>query len=98
MPVPVDTFIPNKHTKNIILKTEPIIDPSLWKLVPNGIAVSATSSGTPIFLIHYIFTGIVGALEQVPSAVAVAGNTFFQYNLIPFLPPATNAYIEYIIK
>ena len=33
-----------------------------------------------------------------PSAVAVAGNTFFQYNLIPFLPPATNAYIEYIIK
>ena len=29
MPVPVDTFIPNKHTKNIILKTEPIIDPSL---------------------------------------------------------------------
>ena len=32
---------PNKYTKNIILNTDPITEPSLWKLVPRGIVVSA---------------------------------------------------------
>ena len=69
--------VPNKHTKNIILNIDPIIEPSLWKLVPSGIVVSAISSETPIFLAHSIFTGIDAALEQVASDVNVAGNTFF---------------------
>ncbi len=92
----VAKLVPNKHTKNIILNTEPIIDPSLWKLVPNGIVVSAMSSGTPIFLAPSIFTGIHAALEHVANDVSVAGIIFLQYAFTPFFPPATKAYIVYI--
>ena len=94
----VAKLVPNRHTKNIILKTEPIIEPSLWKLVPNGIVVSAISSGTPIFLLHSIFTGIDAALEHVANAVKVDGNAFFQNTFIPVFSPAIHAYIVYIIK
>ena len=94
----VARLVPNRHTRNIILNTDPIIDPSLWKLVPSGIVVSAMSSGTPIFLAHSIFTGIEAALEHVANAVSVDGNTFFQNLFIPFVPPAIHAYIVYIIK
>ena len=65
----VPTSVPNKHTKNIILNTDPMIEPSLWKLVPSGIVVSAISSGTPIFLADLTFTGIDAALEHVAKAV-----------------------------
>ena len=68
----------NKLTKNIILNTLPIIEPSLWKLVPSGIVVSAISFGTPMFLAQAVFTGIEAADEQVARAVSVAGNIFFQ--------------------
>ena len=85
-------------TKNIILNTEPIIDPSLWKLVPKGMVVSAISSETPIFFVDSIFIGIHAALEHVPIAVTVAGITCFQNALNPFFPPAIKAYIVYIIK
>ena len=57
----------------------------MWKLVPNGIVVSAISSGTPIFLAQSTFTGIEAALEHVAIDVNVAGHIFFQYNFIPFL-------------
>ena len=73
-----ETSLLNKQTKNIILNTLPIIDPSLWKLVPSGIVVSAMSSWTPIFLAHIVLTGIDAADEQVPNDVNVAGNIFFQ--------------------
>ena len=69
-------LVPNKYARNIILNTLPIIDPSLWKLVPKGIIVSAISSDTPIFLAQLIFTGIDAAEEHVEIDVAVAGNTF----------------------
>lgn len=68
----------NKYTKNIILNTLPIIEPSLWKLVPSGIVVSATSSGTPMFLAQAVFTGIDAALLQVARLVNVTGRTFLQ--------------------
>ena len=97
-PPAVYTFVPNKHTKNIALNTEPIIEPSLWKLVPRGIKVSAISSETPIFLEVCRFTGIDAALEHVASAVNVAGKTNFQNLLTPSLPPAMNAYSVYIPK
>ena len=74
----VDTLLPNKYTKNIILNTLPIIEPSLWKLVPRGIVVSAISSGTPIFLAQLVFTGIEAADEHVAKAVSVAGKIFLQ--------------------
>ena len=95
---PVASDVPNKHTKNIIFNTEPIIEPSLWKLVPNGIVVSAISAGTPIFLLHCIFIGIDAALEHVASDVYVDGSTFFQNTVTPFIPPAIKAYREYIMK
>ena len=68
----------NKYTKNIILNTLPITEPSLWKLVPKDTVVSTISDDTPIFLVHSILTGIDAAEEQVPNAVTVAGNIFFQ--------------------
>ena len=92
------TSVPNKYTRNIILNTEPITDPSLWKLVPNGIVVSAMSSDTPIALAHFMFTGIDAADEHVEIDVAVAGRMFFQNNLTPFLPAAIYAYKVYIMK
>ena len=85
--------VPNKQTKNIILNTDPIIEPSLWKLVPIGIVVSAISSGTPIFFAHSTLTGIHAALEHVASDVKVDGTAFFQNTLTPFFPPAIKAYI-----
>ena len=87
-------WVPNKYTKNIILNTEPITDPSLWKLVPNGIIVSAISFDTPIFLAQSVFTGIDAADEHVLIAVAVAGKIFAQKALNPLAPPAMNAYSE----
>ena len=77
---------PNRYTKNIILNTEPITEPSLWKLVPRGTVVSAISSDTPIALAHLMFTGLDAADEQVEIEVAVAGNIFFQNALTPSLP------------
>ena len=74
---------------------EPIIEPSLWKLVPKGIIVSAISGETPIFLEASAFTGIEAADEQVPKAVTVAGIIFFQNATTPLFPPAINAYNEY---
>ena len=56
---------PNKYTKNIILNTPPMIEPSLWKLVPNGIVVSAISSDTPMSLAALMLAGILAADEQV---------------------------------
>ena len=91
---PIPAFVPNKHTKNIILNTEPIIEPSLWKLVPSGIIVSAISGETPIFLAAVTFAGIDAAEEHVASDVIVAGIIFFQKTIIPFFPPAINAYID----
>ncbi len=79
------------QTKNIILNTEPIIEPSLWKLVPKGIKVSHISSETPIFLAAFKFVGIDAALEHVANEVTVAGMIFAQKCLSPFLPPAINA-------
>ena len=73
-----DTSLLKRLTKNIILKTLPIIEPSLWKLVPSGIVVSAISSLTPIFLAHSIFTGIQAAEDHVASEVIVAGIILFQ--------------------
>ena len=87
----VDMLVPNSPIRNIILNTEPIIDPSLWKLEPNGIVVSAMSDGTPIFLLACIFEGIHAALEHVPNAVAVGVKAFFQNLLTPVFPPAKNA-------
>ena len=83
-----DILVPNKQTKNMILKTLPIIEPSLWKLVPSGITVSAISSGTPISLAHILLVGIEAAEEQVASEVKVAGIIFFQNLLSPSLLPA----------
>ena len=88
----LEIFVPNKHTKNIILNTEPIIEPSLWKLVPIGIVVSAISSGTPIFFAHSTFIGIEAALEHVAKDVTVGGIIFFQKALTPFFPADINAY------
>ena len=76
----------NKYTKNIILKTLPITDPSLWKLVPNDTVVSAISEDTPIFLVHSILTGIEAADEQVASEVSVDGIIFFQNFFTPTIP------------
>ena len=87
-------LVPNKYTKNIALNTEPITDPSLWKLVPNGIIVSAISFETPIFLAQSVLTGIDAADEHVLIAVAVAGKILAQKALNPFVPPAMNAYSE----
>lgn len=64
------------------------MDPSLWKLVPKGMVVSAISSDTPIFLEHSIFTGIEAADEHVAIEVMVAGIIFFQKLLKPFFPTA----------
>ena len=64
----VDMLVPNSPIRNIILNTEPIIDPSLWKLDPNGIVVSAISSGTPIFLLHYIQAPLTAALQAMEQA------------------------------
>ena len=93
-----ETSVPNKYTRNIILKTLPITEPSLWNDVPNGIVVSAMSSETPIFLAHFKLAGIDAAEEHVDIEVAVAGRMFFQNDLTPFFPAAMNAYREYIIK
>ena len=41
-----------------------------------------------------MFAGIDAADEQVDIEVAVAGSTFFQKAITPFLPPAINAYSE----
>ena len=71
-------FILNKLTKNIILNTLPIIEPSLWKFVPRGITVLAISSLAPAFFADSIFTGMEAAEEQVDKAVIVAGNILFQ--------------------
>ena len=79
-------LVPKSDTKNIILKTLPIAEPSLWKLVPRETVVSAISSGIPIFLAHSIFTGTLAAEEQVPRAVSPAGIIFFQKALIPLVP------------
>ena len=84
----VTMLVPNKHSRNIILKALPIDEPSLWKLVPRETVVSAMSSGTPIFLVHSIFTGTLAADEQVPNDVKADGIIFFQNALIPFLPAA----------
>ena len=78
-------MVPNKYTKNIILKTLPITEPSLWKLVPIGIVVSAISSDTPISLVAFTLTGIHAADEQVAKAVAVGANICFQYSFNPSL-------------
>ena len=83
--------VPNIQTRNITLNTDPIIEPSLWKLVPSGIIVSQMSSDTPMSLAAFIFTGIEAALEQVASDVMVAGNMFFQNAFTPFLPAAIKA-------
>ena len=95
---PVLTSALNRYTKNIILNTLPITEPSLWKLVPSGIIVSAISSDTPIFFALVIFTGIDAADEHVDTDATVGGNIFFQNNLKPFLPPEINAYKLYITK
>ena len=71
-----------------------MIEPSLWKLTPIGIVVSAISSGTPIFLAQSVLTGIEAADEQVASDVTVAGIMFFQYDTNPSFPAAKNAYNE----
>ena len=81
-------LVPNKYTKNIILNTLPIIEPSLWKLHPNGIVVSAISSGTPIFFELWMLAGIQAAEEQVEIEVAVVGITYLKNLLVPSLPPA----------
>ena len=91
-------WVLNNDTKNIILNTLPIIEPSLWKLVPSGIVVSAISEGIPIFLAHSMFIGIDAAEEQVEIDVNVAGNIFFQYFLTPINPFEIYAYIVYIIR
>ena len=85
LPIPPNplTSVPNKHTKNIILNTLPIIEPSLWKLVPNGIIVSAISSDTPIFFDVSTLTGIHAAEEQVAKDVTVEGIAFFQKAFTP---------------
>ena len=90
-PPNVATFVPNKHTRNITLNTEPIMLPSLCKFVPNGIDVSAISFETPIFSVASILTGIEAPLEHVARAVTVGGITCFQKALTPFFFPAINA-------
>ena len=60
-----------------------MIEPSLWKLTPIGIVVSAISSGTPIFLAQSVFTGIDAAEEHVAIDVSVAGKILLQYALNP---------------
>ena len=90
-PAKVATFVPNSPTKNIILNTDPMIEPSLWKLVPSGIIGSAISSGTPIALAACRFAGIEAALEQVANAVIVAGIILVQKDLNPFFPAAIKA-------
>ena len=64
----------------------------MWTLAPNGITVSAISSGTPIFLVASKFTGIEAALEQVANDVTVGDTAFDQNAFIPSFPPAINAY------
>ena len=73
-------FILNKYTKNMILNTLPITDPSLWKLVPIGIVVFETSPDIPISFVALMFTGILAADEQVASAVPVGAKIFCQYS------------------
>ena len=85
------TLLPNRDTRNIILNAEPIIEPSLWKLVPRGIMVSAISAETPNFFAVSIFTGIDAALEHVASAVTVDGIIFFQNTFTPLIPAAMYA-------
>ena len=80
------------------MNTEPITEPSLWKLVPRGTVVSAISSDTPIAFAHLMFTGIDAADEHVEIEVAVAGRMFFQKALTPSFPAAINAYSVYIMK
>ena len=91
---PVLTSALNKYTKNIILNTLPITEPSLWKLVPKGMIVSTISSGTPIFLALLILAGMEAADEQVEIDVAVAGKMFCQNLLTPSLPAEMKAYRE----
>ena len=88
MPANPEILVPNRHTKNITLNTLPIIEPSLWKLVPNGITVSAISSGTPIFLAHILLAGIDAAEEHVARDVTIAGIMFFQNLFTPSFLPA----------
>ena len=76
------------------MNTLPITDPSLWKLVPSGIIVSAISFDTPIFLAQSILTGIDAADEHVDTDVTVAGKMLAQKAFNPFAPPAINAYSE----
>lgn len=87
-------LVPNKHTKNIILKTDPIIEPSLWKLVPRGTVVSAISPETPILFAAYVFDGIAAADEHVAKATTVGDTMFFHIATTPFFSPAINAYKE----
>ena len=88
---PIEAVVPNRHTKNIILNTDPIIEPSLWKLVPNGTVVSAISAGTPIYSDAFVFSGIAAADEHVARATTVGDIIFFQSAITPFLPPAIKA-------
>ena len=90
-PPNVATFVPNKHTRNIILNTEPIMLPSLCKFVHNGIDDSAMSLDIPIFSAASIFTGIEAPLEHVASDVTVGGTMCFQKAFTPFFLPAINA-------
>ena len=53
--------------------------------------MSATSSGTPIFLADDVFTGIDAALEHVAKDVNVGAAAFFQNFFTPSFPPAMNA-------
>ena len=87
----VAKLVPNNPTKNIILNTESIIEPSLWKLVPKDTTVPDISSDIPIFLAASRFTGIHAADEHVPTAVTVDGIIFFQNIFNPLLPPAIKA-------
>ena len=69
----------NKYTRNIILKAFPIIEPSLWKFVPNGITADAISLGTPIFWAASVLLGIDAADEQVDRAVMVGVIIYLKY-------------------
>ena len=63
--------VPNNPNRNAIFNTPVTTEPSLCMFAPNGITVSAISSGTPICLAETKFTGIQAALEQVATAVTV---------------------------
>ena len=68
--------LPNKLNKKTIFRIPPITEPSLWVFAPNGITVSAISSGTPIFFVASKLTGIDAAEEQVAIAVIEGAAAF----------------------